>query len=100
MLAYEYFIYNVFPFGVIKDLSKVLPRKLETTKIIKASNIVSFRHQFAKQIHDQAHRQREEKEKLRGKNKNSSEILPEDDSLDVSLEKLEKLETLKTPETP
>lgn len=38
----DYFICNVHPFGIKKNLTEVLPRKLSLEKIIKASDIKGY----------------------------------------------------------
>lgn len=42
----EYFIYHVHPFGVSKNLTEVLPRKLTMDEIIKASDAISYAPNF------------------------------------------------------
>lgn len=94
MLAYEYFIYNVHPFGSVNDFPEVYPEKLKMKKILKAANVPSFRRKFVKQIHDKAHQQREETKWMREEiRKEVNERLNQTftdsssyDSLDKSLE--------------
>lgn len=41
MYLLEYFIYHVHPFGIEKNLTEILPRKLSLEEIIAASDIPS-----------------------------------------------------------
>lgn len=52
MIAYEYFIYNVHPFG-LDDQDEVLPRKLSLQEIIAASDVPSLSPHF--KVHETRH---------------------------------------------
>jgi hypothetical protein len=46
MYALEFFVYNVHPFGLKKNLTEKLPRKLELKEIIAASNIKGWGKEY------------------------------------------------------
>ena len=61
MIFLDYLIYNVHPFGLDKNLTEVLPKKLKLKEISASSNDYSFnrnRYEFLKEL---------EKEKRKGK---------------------------------
>lgn len=88
MFAFEYFIYNVHPFGTYEVFSDVLPKKLEWDEIVEASNAAGFRQLFAKQIRDQALQQKEKNRKVQIELGIEVPNSSDSDSLDKSLENL------------
>jgi hypothetical protein len=46
LYLYDYFIYNVHPFGLNKNLSETVPRKLPLSEIIQASDVASRAKNF------------------------------------------------------
>ncbi|CAG9802426.1 unnamed protein product [Chironomus riparius] len=53
MYALQYMIYDVHPFGLSKNLTEKLPRKLNLTEIVNASDVASYSPNF--RLHEHIH---------------------------------------------
>lgn len=64
MYLYQYLIYDVHPFGLDKNLTEVLPRKLSMEEILSASDVESNATDFHNQV---VYHNMDESEKFRRK---------------------------------